>query len=161
MNPEPAELLTPLPDRLRLGTRDLHAQTERTGAMVDLLAGRLSRAGYCAMLRNLHAIYAALEAALEAAMQRQPADAAVLRLHAGPLRREAALAADLAALHGPLWRTELPLQPAAQAYARRLQALSLAQSPAQSLAHSLALVAHVYVRYLGRSEEHTSELQSR
>ena len=144
VNPKPAEPAEPgisLPERLRLGTRDLHAQTERTGAMADLLAGRLSLAGYCAMLRNLHAIYAALEAALEAAMQRQPPDAAVLRLHAGPLRREAALAADLAALHGPLWRTELPLQPAAQAYAQRLQALSHAQSP--------SLVAHVYVRYLG------------
>ena len=145
MNPELVEPGISLPERLRLGTRDLHAQTERTGAMADLLAGRLSRPGYCAMLRNLHALYAALEAALEAGMQRQPPDAAVLRLHAGPLQREAALAADLAALHGPLWRTELRLQPAARAYAQRLQALSLAQSPAQSP----ALVAHVYVRYLG------------
>ena len=151
MNPksaEPAEPAEPglsLPERLRSGTRDLHAQTERTGAMADLLAGRLSRPGYCAMLRNLHAIYAALEAALDAAMQRQAADAAVLRLHAEPLRRAAALAADLDTLHGPQWRTDLPLQPAAQAYAQRLQALSHAQSPAQSL----SLVAHVYVRYLG------------
>ena len=152
VNPKSAEPAKPgisLPERLRLGTRDLHAQTERTGAMADLLAGRLSRPGYCAMLRNLHAIYAALEAALDAAMQRQPADAAVLRLHAEPLRRAAALAADLDTLHGPQWRPDLPLQPAAQAYAQRLQALSHAQSPAQSPAQSLSLVAHVYVRYLG------------
>ena len=131
------EPVASLPERLRLGTRDLHAQTERTGAMADLLAGRLALPGYCAMLRNLHAIYAALETGL----LHQPPRAAVLQLNAGPLHRTAALAADLTALHGAPWRTELPLHPAAQAYAQRLQALSLAQSP--------ALVAHVYVRYLG------------
>lgn len=127
----------PLPERLRLGTRDLHAQTERTGAMAALLAGRLPRAGYCALLRNLHALYAALESGL----RRQPPDAAVLQLHAAPLQREAVLADDLLVLHGPHWRTELPLQPAAQAYAARLDHLADGSSP--------ALVAHVYVRYLG------------
>lgn len=141
MNAERAKANASLPERLRLGTRDLHAQTERTGAMADLLAGRLSRQGYCAMLRNLHAIYAALEAGL----QRQPAAAAVRQLHAEPMRREAALAADLGDLHGPQWRTDIPLQPAAAAYATRLQALGDLQSPAPSV----ALVAHVYVRYLG------------
>lgn len=153
MNAEPAIANASLPERLRLGTRDLHAQTERTGAMADLLAGRLSRQGYCAMLRNLHAIYAALEAGL----QRQPAAAAVRQLHAEPMRREAALAADLGDLHGPQWRTDIPLQPAAAAYAKRLQALGDLQSPgqspgpspAQSPAPSVALAAHVYVRYLG------------
>lgn len=134
VNPEPA---VTLPERLRLATRDLHAQTERTGAMADLLAGRLAKPGYCALLSNLHAIYAALEDGL----LRQPPAAAVRQLNAGPMYREAALAADLAALHGPHWRTELKLQPAARAYAARLQVLSGAQSP--------ALVAHVYVRYLG------------
>lgn len=153
MNPEAADANLSLPERLRLGTRDLHAQTERTGAMADLLAGRLSRAGYCAMLRNLHAIYAALEAGLQC----QPATAAVRHLQAGPMHREAALAADLVALQGPQWRTEIPLLPAAAAYAARLQALadaassvqSTAQSSEQSATQSVALVAHVYVRYLG------------
>lgn len=133
-NPEPP---LSLPERLRLGTRDLHAQTERTGAMAALLAGRLSRPGYCALLCNLHAVYAALEDGL----LRQPAGAAVLRLKAEPLHREAALAADLAALHGPGWRVEMPLRPAAQSYGARLQQLADQTSS--------ALVAHVYVRYLG------------
>ena len=131
------ETLQSLPDRLRLGTRELHAQTERTGAMAALLAGQLTRPQYCAMLRNLHALYAALEEGL----RRQPAAAAVLQLNAHALHREAALAADLGLLHGAQWRSELPLQPAARAYAARLHALADQASP--------ALVAHVYVRYLG------------
>lgn len=126
-----------LPERLRLETRDLHAATERTGAMAALLAGRLPRAAYCTMLRNLHALYIALEAALEQCRD-EPALAA---LRAGPLRRAAALAADLQALHGAGWAVELPLQPAVDAYVDRLRALSDAASP--------ALVAHAYVRYLG------------
>lgn len=93
--------------------------------------------GYCALLRNLHAIYAALEDGL----LRQPAGAVVLQLKAEPMRREAALAADLSDLHGPGWRAELPLQPAAQRYGARLQQLADQASP--------ELVAHVYVRYLG------------
>lgn len=138
LNPEPSPATgQPLPERLRLGTRDLHAQTERTGAMAALLAGQLLRPQYCAMLRNLHALYAALEDGLG----RQPAGAAVLKLDADALHREAALAADLSLLHGPLWRSELALQPAARAYAARLHSLADQASP--------ALVAHVYVRYLG------------
>ena len=126
-----------LPERLRLETRDLHAATERTGAMAVLLAGRLARPAYCAMLRNLHALYAALEAALRA----RQTDPAVAPLQAAALQREAALAADLAALHGPGWASDLPLQPATTAYVQRLQNLAQTASP--------ALVAHAYVRYLG------------
>lgn len=126
-----------LPERLRLETRDLHAVTERTGAMAALLAGRLSRPAYCALLRNLHAVYTALEAALG---QRR-SDPAVAPLQAGALHRAAALAADLHTLHGADWADALPLQAASTAYVARLQALADAASP--------ALVAHAYVRYLG------------
>ena len=105
--------------------------------MAVLLAGRLARPAYCAMLRNLHALYAALEAALRA----RQTDPAVAPLQAAALQREAALAADLAALHGPGWASDLPLQPATTAYVQRLQNLAQTASP--------ALVAHAYVRYLG------------
>lgn len=130
-----------LPERLRLETRALHAATERTGAMAALLAGRLPRAGYLAMLRNLHAIYAALEAALQC-----HADAeGVAALQAGDLARAAVLADDLATLHGPSWAEELVLTEAAAAYVARLQALQISMAPAAAP----ALVAHAYVRYLG------------
>jgi heme oxygenase (biliverdin-producing, ferredoxin) len=126
-----------LPERLRHETRELHAATERSGAMAALLAGRLPRAGYHAMLRNLHALYAALEAALHAP-QAHPA-LALLPVH--HLARSAALAEDLSSLHGPDWAAELPLLDAARDYAQRLRALAAAQSALP--------VAHAYVRFLG------------
>jgi heme oxygenase (biliverdin-producing, ferredoxin) len=126
-----------LAERLRLETRALHAEAERSGVMADLLRGRLGRATYCALLRNLHAIYAALEAALGA----HRADALIGAVQSPSLCREAALAADLVALHGPDWRDEIAVAPATAAYVARLQALAAAGAP--------ALVAHAYVRYLG------------
>lgn len=126
-----------LAERLRLETRDLHAEAERSGVMADLLRGRLARASYCALLRNLHAIYAALEAALGA----HRSDAMLGAVQSPALCREAALAADLDALHGPAWRDEIAVAPAAAAYVERLQALAAAPAP--------QLVAHAYVRYLG------------
>lgn len=128
---------TDLPSRLRLGTRDLHTAAERTGLMAGLLEGRIERAAYCALLRNLHAVYAALEAAL-ASPHRHPGVAA---FDQAAWRREAALAADLQRLHGPRWADEIALQPAAADYVHRLQDLGTRGSP--------ALVAHAYVRYLG------------
>ena len=130
-----------LPERLRLETRALHAATERTGAMAALLAGRLPRADYLAMLRNLHAIYAALEAALRAHAGTVP----VAALQAGSLGRAAPLAEDLTSLHGPAWADELPVAAAAADYVARLQALHAAAAPEAAP----ALVAHAYVRYLG------------
>ena len=126
-----------LPARLRLETRDLHAATERSGAMAALLAGRLARPAYCAMLRNLHALYAALEAAL----REHQHDAAIAPLQTQALQRAPALTVDLSVLHGPAWATDLPLQPAMASYVQRLQTLAQTASP--------ALVAHAYVRYLG------------
>jgi heme oxygenase len=128
---------TLLADRLRLETRDLHAEAERSGVMADLLRGQLSRAVYCALLRNLHAIYAALEAALGA----HRADPMIAAVQSPALLREAALAHDLGVLHGAAWRDEIAVTPAAAGYVERLGALAAAGSQ--------ALVAHAYVRYLG------------
>jgi len=130
-----------LPERLREATRELHTATERSGAMAALLAGRLPRAGYCALLRNLHALYDALETALAT----HAAEPALVTLAAGPLQRAPALAEDLAALHGPAWAEALPLAATLQTYVQRLEALQAA--PAAEAAPSL--VAHTYVRYLG------------
>jgi len=118
-----------LPARLRAATRTLHAEAERSGLMAALLRGQVGRAAYCALLRNLHAIYAVLEPANDAALV-DPA-----------LHRADALAQDLAHLHGPRWREQLALAAATQAYVERLQALVQGRSR--------ALAAHAYVRYLG------------
>ncbi len=120
-----------LPQRLRESTRDLHAQAERSGAMGALIAGRLSLAGYQALLRNLQPLYAELEAA--AAMQGSQRWLAGIDL--APLRRGPALAADLAT--APVIE---PVAPALE-YAARLRGLGESGSP--------ALLAHLYTRYLG------------
>jgi heme oxygenase len=125
----------PLPERLRLETRDLHAAAERSGVMGDLLHGRLGLASYRAMLRNLHTIYDALEAALDA----RQADPQVAPLRMPELYRTAALASDLDALDAG--GDETAVEDAAAAYAGRLAQMARAGSP--------ALVAHAYVRYLG------------
>lgn len=130
---------TPLPlaARLRSATHTLHTQVERSGLMARLLRGRLSRPGYVLMLRNLQALYVAMEAGL----QQHASHPALQPLQCGPLFRGDALRRDLLALHGPGWQAELPLAPAAEAYVRRLLSLA-AEWPA-------GLAAHAYVRYLG------------
>jgi heme oxygenase (biliverdin-producing, ferredoxin) len=130
-------LLTPLPERLRLETRDLHAAAERSGAMGALLHGALDLPRYRALLRNLLVIYVAMELALDAC-QAQP--------HVAPLRmpalfRSAALQQDLRALSEPTGETQAPVLAATTAYAQRLAHLASTGSP--------ALAAHAYVRYLG------------
>lgn len=104
--------------------------------MRHLLRGPLQRADYIGLLRNLHAIYDALEQAL-ARHARHPRLAG---LPLGALVRRDSLAADLQQLQGPGWAL-LPLAPAARQYALRLHELA-DQQP-------LALGAHAYVRYLG------------
>ena len=125
---------SPLSWRLRSATHDLHRAAERAGLMAALLRGDIQRRRYATLLSNLHALYAALEPALEA-HGAQPGFAA---FGFAALRRAPALAADLQALQTP------PLEglaPAMQAYVARLHTLAR-ERPA-------LLVAHAYVRYLG------------
>jgi heme oxygenase len=126
-----------LAERLRQATRDLHREVERTGPMPALLRGQLPRADYLRLLRNLHALYQALEAGLDG----HAADPRLAPLWWPDLARTGALAADLQALHGPGWAQALPLCAATQAYVQHLRQLADAR-PAQ-------LAAHAYVRYLG------------
>lgn len=132
-----ATTVADLPARLRQATRTLHARAERSGAMAQLLAGRLPRARYVALLRNLHALYAALEDGLDA----RHADPRLAALRDPRLYRRRALEDDLARLHGSGWRAEIALARATTAYAERLQALARRAAP--------TLGAHAYVRYLG------------
>jgi heme oxygenase len=99
--------------------------------MAELLAGRLPRARYAALLHNLHTLYAALEAGLEA----NAAAPWLAGIELDALRRCAALVADLSG--------EPPAAPVtvAHAYAARLRRLAEERSP--------LLLAHVYTRYLG------------
>ncbi len=135
---EAASTSTPLPLSLRLrhATMDSHHRAERSGAMHALLQGRLARERYCVMLRNFHALYAALESALD----RNAGSPAVAAIRMPELYREPALRRDLEYLGGEQW-SQWPLAAAMRVYVARLGQLS---GPRVHL-----LVAHAYVRYLG------------
>jgi heme oxygenase len=135
----PTPLPTPLPvaRALREGTAALHREAERAGFMGELLRGRISRGGYCALLRNLHALYQSLEAHLI----RHAGDPALAGGWFPELAREAALASDLATLHGACWEREIEVRPAMMRYVARLD--EVAQGTPR------LLLAHAYVRYLG------------
>lgn len=105
--------------------------------MPQMLRGRIDRVTYCHLLRNFHAIYQALEAALE----RHRGLAPVAAVWFGGLARTAALERDLLDLHGDRWAQELAPAAAGARYAARLAELD-GRDP-------LLLVAHAYVRYLG------------
>ena len=125
-----------LAERLRSETRSLHSAVERQGVMGQLLRGGVELPLYCRLLRNLHAIYAALEPVLA----RHRSDPCVQHVYAPELQRAPALAADLDDLDEPGWR-EQPLATATTQYVQRLQALDAEGSR--------AVIAHAYVRYLG------------
>jgi heme oxygenase (biliverdin-producing, ferredoxin) len=126
-----------LAECLKAQTRALHTELERSALMGSLLRGEMKRAPYCALLRNLHAVYAALEPALE----RHAEHPGVAPVFFAPLFRSQALADDLAVLHGPGWQREIDTLPAARHYVLHLRRLA-ADRPE-------LLVAHAYVRYLG------------
>lgn len=84
----PERLLTPnLAERLKTETRTLHTAAERSIFMP----------AYCALPRNLHSFYDALEPAIE----RYAAHPLTAAVHAPGLVRTAALARDLASAGSP------------------------------------------------------------
>jgi len=135
--PAGARVRPRLAESLRVATRPLHAEVERAGVMAALIRGQCGLATYCALLRNLHALYAALESALTA----HAADPRIARVCFPELWREAAITADLRVLHGERWAQDIGLVPSTVTYVERLRRLGQEQ-PA-------GLVAHAYVRYLG------------
>lgn len=126
-----------LSESLRTETRELHTLAERSAFMGVLLRGRMERPAYCAMLRNLIAIYAVLEPALD----RHASDPLLSPLSFSQLRREGPLQADLDTLHGTGWLDAYAMQPATVDYVARLRTLDAVQPE--------LLAAHSYVRYLG------------
>ena len=125
-----------LAQRLRDGTRKLHVDAERSPFMSVLLHGRMERPAYVALLRNLHAIYAAMEPALA----RHAAHPALAPLDLAALFRLASLREDLVRVADPSDATS-DLRPASLRYVARLHEID-ADRPE-------LLLAHAYVRYLG------------
>ncbi len=126
-----------LADSLKERTRLLHRQAERSGIIADILRGTASQSGYVLLLRNLHRVYGALERSLE----QVKADPVISGLADPAVYRAEGLAQDLAALFGATWQSSLPVLPAADHYAQRIEAVA-ESDPAR-------LLGHAYTRYLG------------
>lgn len=139
MPTKPSAELAPaaLAERLKLATAMLHRRVERSTFMASLLRDQVRHVAYVGLLRNLQAIYGALERALA----RHAAHRAIAPLVLPTLFRSEALAADLALLDGAPGQLRTPLCDATRQYVERLDWLD---SNAPEL-----LVAHAYVRYLG------------
>ncbi|MDX5931764.1 biliverdin-producing heme oxygenase [Acidiphilium acidophilum] len=131
------DLAGDLAGRLRQATWDLHREAERSGVVALMLSGGMGREAYGLFLRNLLAVYEALESGLDSARDH----AAVGALAREELYRGAALRADLAALGGADWAARWPVLPEGRDYAARIAAVAACDP--------LRLLAHAYVRYLG------------
>jgi len=125
-----------LAQRLRDETRTLHVDAEKSPFMSVLLRGRMRRAAYAALLRNLHAIYEVLEPALA----RHAVHPALAPLNLAALARLPSLLQDLVGICDPSDAT-FELRPSAVRHVARLRELD-ASCPER-------LLAHAYVRYLG------------
>ncbi|HEX2312305.1 MAG TPA: biliverdin-producing heme oxygenase, partial [Thermomonospora sp.] len=123
--------------RLRAATSTDHDLSEHSPYMAALLAGRLPREDYAALVAQLSFVYDVLERAADR-MRTDPV--------AGPfdlpgLRRREALHADLTFYYGPRWPERLEPTDATRRYCDRLREVCF-DWPG-------GFVAHHYTRYLG------------
>ena len=125
-----------LAERLRDATGAAHTAAERTAFVKHLFKGTLPRDGYVGLIRALHPVYVALEAAMGAHKD----DAVVGMVYDPALNRAASLEQDLEFFAGKDWRS-IPVVKAASDYAAHLTDLGKRMPR--------GLVAHAYVRYLG------------
>ncbi len=125
-----------LSEELRARTAEAHGAAERSEFVSRFVRGRLDLPLHARHMLALHAVYAALEEALE----RRRDDPRLRAFSLPQLWRRLPIERDLEFLRGPAWRTERPV-PAATAYAERLREIDAAEP--------IRLVAHSYVRYLG------------
>ncbi|MEV6634090.1 biliverdin-producing heme oxygenase [Actinoplanes sp. NPDC051470] len=123
--------------RLRSGTRADHEAAMGSGYLDRLADGRLPREAYADLAAQHWFIYRDLEAAALAQLD-DPVAGGFVRPE---LRREPALAADLAFLVGPDWPSRVVALPATRAYTARLREVAFDRAP--------AFIAHHYTRYLG------------
>ena len=124
-------------ERIKTETDAAHRATEQSRFVGDLLAGKLTKEGYAALLAQTYLVYEVLERA----GRTHVADPIAAPFIAPELVRLPALAADLEFLLGPNWRDELVALPATAAYVARLEEVAF-DWPAD-------FVAHHYLRYMG------------
>jgi heme oxygenase len=131
---DPPQTLT---SAFRSRTHALHSQAEKSGIVSGLLRGQATRRGYALFMRNLLPAYAEIEKGLED----RKLLPAFRELAQPAVYRATSIENDLIELCGVAWADSLPLLPAGKRYALRIAALAEGDGA--------ALIAHVYVRYLG------------
>jgi len=124
-------------DRLRAHTKELHSRAESAGVVNALVTGTVSRAAYLCYLRNLHAVYEALERELSERCR----ETRWQTIATPAVYRAEAVAADLDALVGREWRVRCRLVTATERYRERIHAAGRGGGA--------RLAAHAYTRYLG------------
>lgn len=124
-------------DLLRTSTAGLHKQAEHTGLLRQLLIGKASIDEYALFLRGLLPVYQNMERALCAV----EAPLRYGQLANPAIYRAPAIEADLTSIVGADWQRQLPLLPAAKAYAQRIEHV-VEDAPTR-------LIGHIYTRYLG------------
>lgn len=124
-------------ERIKAETDAAHRATEQSRFVGDLLAGKLTKDGYAALLTQTYFVYEALERAADA----QATDPISAPFITADLVRLPSLAADLEFLLGPAWRDRMVATPATAAYVSRLEEVAFSSAP--------HFVAHHYLRYMG------------
>jgi heme oxygenase len=122
---------------LYMATKALHTEAEHSGIIRDLLRGTADKTGYALLMRNLMPAYQALEAGLRA----HRVSTLLQPLARHELNRALAIEANLNAICGRNWRLTLPLLPAGEDYAARVNEAADGDG--------VRLIAHAYTRYLG------------
>ncbi len=125
-----------LTQHIRDATSTLHAISERSGVVADLLHGRASREDYVRYLAQLQRVYHVLERTLDLHADHP----AVAPLRAPELYRNEAIEHDLERLAGMDWRDDHLLIASTIVYTRHLQ--DLAENAPELVG------AHAYTRYL-------------
>ncbi len=118
-------------------TRADHRAAQSVTYFDALLSGQLDRAGYAALLEQLHVVYQTLEEAADAMCDDPVAGPFVIE----ELRRLPRIVEDLSFLHGPDWPARISPSTATAQYQARLREIAFSW-PA-------GFVAHHYTRYLG------------
>ncbi|MDT0302215.1 biliverdin-producing heme oxygenase [Streptomonospora wellingtoniae] len=132
----PENTRAPFSELLKRATRSAHEDAEQHGFTRALLAGRLPREGYAAMIAQHYFAYLALER-VGRSLAGDPVAGAVVD---PGLFRVPALERDLGAVYGGNWRERIAPTAATRAYTARIEQTS--DDPA-------GYVAHHYTRYLG------------
>lgn len=136
LDPSPVQSAVPLSVAMREGSRAQHDAAESSVFVEELMAGRVSAAGYVAYLRTLHGVYVALEE-----VGRELADHPVAGRVIDPaLDRAGAIEADIATWSVGAAEEELVAVEAAQHYVDLVEATRVQPE---------LYVAHHYTRYLG------------